>query len=241
MKKYIIISFLTVLILFIPSMVYASYESESNLEEESCIFTAYIEKTWVMFQESPWVTGFVYNCDSREYHEKDRVLVRILDINGDLVEDSWQQKKTTAHKDTKPSLYTFTEHVYRKGSFTGNANVEKEVVHITPNQYFFYLPQINSLDFEHRAIHQIELTYGDHVRTIWFATLNPNIWWEDDEKKEADPCIDYREKLVRKNITLDALNKELVRLELNGQVEKYENQLTVIEDMEKQIDELETC
>jgi len=242
MKKYVVSIFLVLVILLIPSMVYASHESHPNLEEdESCIFTAYIEKSWISFPDDPWVSGFVYNCDSNEYHEKDRVFVRVLDINGDLVEDNWLPKNPT-NKDEIVSQYVFTEHVYRKGSFTGNANVESvEVIHIKPNQYFFYMPQINSVDFEHRGIYQIELTYGDHVRTIWFATFSPDIWWENDEVAEEDPCIDYKDKIIRLNNTLDVLERELFRFDLNGQIEKYENTLKVLEDTEKQIEELEKC
>jgi len=69
--------------------------------------------------------------------------------------------------------------VYRGGA-QGNADVtEAETVYIRENQYFFYMPQIHSIDFEHRGIYQIELKYGEHVRTVWFAVFDPDKWWQD--------------------------------------------------------------
>ncbi len=234
-------SFLAVLILLIPSMVYASHESEKNLEEnESCIFTAFIEKSWVFFQDRPWVSGFVNSCDAYHYFEKDQIFVRILDINGNTVSDSWKPYNTKAYPLEPPSLYEFTTYVYRGGA-RGGTNVESaELIHIRPNQYFFYMPQINSIDFDHRGIYQIELRYGDNIRTIWFVTLSPNIWWEDDEVVK-DLCIYYKDNLIRKNNTLDSLHKRLLVLENIGQTEKYEHQLNIIQDMEKKIRELEKC
>ena len=187
-------------------------QSFAEEEEQKCIFTAHIEKSWVFFPDRPWVTGSVINCDSNEYHEKDRVFVRILNINGDLVEDNWLPDHTTT-RSIDPEKYIFTDHVYRKGSYTGNyeLGLHGGTISIRPNQYFFYLPQIHSIDFDHRGIYQIELTYGNHVRTVWFATFSPDISWKDDEKKEADPCVDYTDKLIRLNNTLTALKKELTR------------------------------
>jgi len=169
------------LVLLIPSMVYASHESESNLEEdESCIFTAYIEKSWVKFQERPWVTGWVYNCDEGiPYHLKDTVYVRILDINGDLIEDDWKDNKNSIKSKNHPTKYIFNDQVYRGGARGASDNTEAETIYIKENQYFFYMPQIHSIDFEHRGLYQIELTYNKEVRTIWFAVFDPDKYWQD--------------------------------------------------------------
>ena len=170
------------IILLIPSMVYASHETEPNLEEdESCIFTGYIQKSWIKFTESPWVTGWVINCDEGiQYQLKDTVYVRILDINGDLVEDDWKARKDTAKTESSnPTKYIFNDQVYRGGA-QGNADVsEAETIYISENQYFFYIPQINEIDFEHRGIYQIELTYNKEIRIIWFAVLDPDKRYQD--------------------------------------------------------------
>lgn len=209
--------------------------------KQNCIFTANIEKTWITFGEKPKVWGTVYDCDSNEIHEKNRVFVKILDINGDVVQDSWQSDKKTA-KTSKPSLYEFNQDVYRERGFRGNANVQGvEVIHIQPNEYFFYMPQINSLDFDHRGIYAIELTYGNYVRYVSFATLSPTLFWNLDEIPEKDICDDYREKLIRLDNTLKAFEKELVRLELRGLAEKYLNQVDVIKSQEDKIDALGQC
>lgn len=183
MKKYAVVIFILSIILLIPSMVDVSHESESNPEEgESCIFTAYIQKSWVKFQERPWVTGWVYNCDDGiEYQLKDTVYVRVLDINGNIIEDDWKAGKNTARSEhSNPTKYIFNDQVYRGGA-QGNADTtETETIHISKNQYFFYMPQIHSIDFEHRGIYQIELTYNKEVRTIWFAVFDPDKWWQDE-------------------------------------------------------------
>ena len=183
-------SFLAVFILLVPSMVYASHESEVNIEEDdSCIFTGYIEKSWVKFQERPWVTGFVVNCDpefawqyfssnDEGYFEKDRVFVRILDINGDLVESGNHLKDNSArYDDIETSPYVMNYVVNRSGEYKNTSG--KDTVTVYPNQYLFYMPQILSLDFEHRGIYQIELTYDEEVRTVWFAVLDPDKRYQD--------------------------------------------------------------
>lgn len=225
------------LLLLIPiSLAYASSEEEVI---EECEFTADIEKSWVFFTERPWVTGYVYNCDSNEYHEKDTVFVRILDINGDLVEDGWKPQKNTGKQLPLVTKYVFNQDVYR-GGFRGNANVEGiDVVHIRTNQYFFYMPQIHSIDFDHKGVYQIELTYGDHVRTIWFASLNPDLPIHEEE--EIDPCLDYEDRLVLMKNTLNSLEVQLTRYENLGQLEKVESTLELLEEGQKQIEALSIC
>ena len=40
-------------------------------------------------------------------------------------------------------------------------------------------PQIHEIDFEHRGIYQIELTYGNYINTIWFAVLDTDKRWNE--------------------------------------------------------------
>lgn len=178
MNKITILSL--ALLMLIPGVVYASHES-IPIEEQGCIFSADIEKSWVFFQERPWVSGDVYNCDeSIQYQLKDTVYVRILDINGDLVDDDWKDNRNTVNEDDTPTKYIFNDQVYRGGA-QGNADTtETETIYIKENQYFFYMPQIHSLDFEHRGFYQIELTYNKEVRTIWFVVLDPDKWYQDE-------------------------------------------------------------
>jgi len=182
MKQYeITIILAAIMILLIPGVVYASHEPEPVEESQDCMFTAYLEKSWIKFQERPWVTGWVYNCDEGiQYQLKDTVYVRILDINGDIIEDDWKARKDTAKtQNNNPTKYIFNDNVYRGGSHGGTENTEDKVIYLRENQYFFYMPQIHSIDFEHRGIYQIELTYNNEVRTIWFAVLDPDKWYQD--------------------------------------------------------------
>lgn len=249
--KYEAIVLLTALTLVLSSTIpaYAGHEGSTWTWNEGygpeqikeCVFTADIEKSWVFFTERPWVTGWITDCDSNKYWEKDRVFVRILDINGALVEDTWKPSDPT-NKVEIVSQYIFTEHVYRAGSFTGNANVEKvEVVHIEPNQYFFYMPQINSIDFEHRGVYQIELTYGEHVRTIWFASLSPDIPWYLDKVPSEDPCINFEKKLMRLDNKLKSLDKQLDRYEGLGQNERIQGTIKLMDETDEVIKTLREC
>lgn len=239
--KYKIIILSIILFTLIPSIVYASYDNP--IDEQSCLFTAYIEKSWIFFQDHPWVTGSVINCDGGiENHKKDFVYVRILDINGDLVDDKWiPEARHNVAEDEMPQKYVFNDSVYRGGGLGGNADVSfDKVIHIRENQYFFYMPQIHSIDFEHRGIYQIELTYGNHIRYIWFAVLDPSIWWEDDEKID-DLCIGFEDKISNLNNNIRVLEQELIKYTLNGQVEKYNDRLSVIDSINKQIKDLQKC
>jgi len=251
MKNEAYIMGITLLMMGSVGFAYAGHEGSTFTYNEGygpeqikeCQFSAYIEKSWIFFTErSPWVSGWITDCDSSNFWEKNRLFVRILDINGDLVEDTWQPHATKADPLVMPSLYEFTESVYRGGSYTGNANVERvELVHIAPNQYFFYMPQVNSIDFEHRGIYQIELTYGDHVRTIWFASLDPQIPWNVDKVPEEDPCNNYKNKLDLLENTRLALERQIDRYEGLGQKEKLQATIALLDENREEIESLEKC
>lgn len=189
-------------LLIIPLLALLFIPAFADQESQDCVFTAHIEKSWVFFQDRPWVTGSVINCDDKiDPYKKDFVYMRILDINGDVVEDNLIMNTKTklpvvssdlptalqgwkpdviATRPPAPAKYVFSEDVYR-GGFRGNADVSQvEVIHIRLNQYFLYLPQIHSIDFEHRGIYQIELSYGNHINTIWFAVLDPDKRWDEN-------------------------------------------------------------
>lgn len=249
MKNEALILGITLLMMGSIGFAYASHEGFTFTYNEGygpepvieCEFTAYIEKSWIFFTERPWISGWIKDCDSGVYWEKDRIFVRILDINGDLVEDTWQPTNPT-NKEEIVSQYTFTEHVYREGSFTGNANVEKvEVVNLTPNQYFFYMPQINSIDFEHRAIYQVELTYGSHVKTIWFASLDPQLPWNADEAPEEDPCNDYKNKLILLENTRISIERQIDRYEALGQEEKLQDSIALLDENREEVKSIKQC
>lgn len=156
-------------------------------DQEECTFTAYIEKSWVNFGDRPWVSGFVDNCDDKiQYHLKDFVHWQIKDINGDIVTENWHFAKNSATneaklRDTQPSKYKGIDDVFRGYGIKGaNADTtEAKTYYLRENQYFFYLPQIHSIEFEHSGIYQIELTYSDYTRTVWFAVLDPDKYWQD--------------------------------------------------------------
>lgn len=208
-------------------------------EEDNCQFDAHLEKSWIKFGERPWVTGGVIGCDVTEYHEKNTVYVRILDINGDLLGDTWQPRKQTVHTSkVSPSLYTFNERVYREGSFTGNANVEKvEVIHLKYNQYFFYLPQINGLDFKHRGVYTIELRYGEEIRTINFATLHPDLRY-DEEIREF--CIDSAKRIQYITNATKVIGDNLFRYEHKPLL--HQAHMDKIDEMNKDLIEIKnTC
>ena len=157
--------------------------SFNPIQAQECVFTSMLEKSWVMFGERPAVMGFVINCDDNiEYQKKDTVYIRILDVDGNVVDDNWKASKDTARtKNDNPTQYIFNDQVYRGGS-QGNADISQaKTVHIQKNMYFEYLPQINSIDFEHRGFYWIEVTYNNEVKMVHFITLDPEIWYEDEQ------------------------------------------------------------
>ena len=167
----------------VSGLYFAVSVTDANAEE--CVFTSSITKSWVMFGERAGLQGFVINCDSNiDYWKQDTVYIRILDNEGNLVTD----KSGGFNSDTKPSKtdqltpekYVYNDQVYRGGS-QGNADVsEGETVTIHKNMYFSYMPQINSLDFEHRGLYWAEITYNDKVNMVNFITLDPAKLYEDE-------------------------------------------------------------
>ncbi len=178
MKLLIRIPFLA--LFFIPA-----FAEEQSYEQ--CVFTGHIQKSWATFGERPWITGFVYNCDDNiEYHLKDFVHWQINHLDGKPVDGGYMTWKPIASERTlveseRPSKYKGIDDVFRGYGIKGaNADTtEAKTYYLHKNQYFFYLPQIHSIDFEHRGIYYVEISYGNHIEKVYFAVLDPNKWWQD--------------------------------------------------------------
>ena len=239
------------LLLLIPlSVAYATPEEEVGKE---CIFTANIEKSWVSFTERPWVTGIVKNCDSQSweytsnellYSMKDTVQIKIFDIDGNLVDDHIAPgpTKIPVKDGIIYSKYSFNDQVYRGGQIASHQDAAHEgSQYLQEDRYFFEMPQINSRDFVHRGVYKIELVYGEHTREIWFATLNPDIPWNLEEKKTEVCTTDYYDKLVRLENSVKSLEKALDRFEMLGHEVKFMATLDTLEKLDDEIANILKC
>lgn len=169
-------------LLLIPLLSIILIPASADESKDECIFTASLEKTWIFYSESPWVRGSVVDCDNRYIQDKDRVYVKLLDINGDRIDGKWKGIDANT-KSLNPSQYEYGISVYRGGAMGFFDSTKVPAITLNENEYFFYMPSISSLDFDHRGIYQIQLTYGDHTRVIWFATLSPDVRWDQELEK----------------------------------------------------------
>lgn len=223
-----------------------------------CVFTASIEKNIVFTSEKPFVTGFVKNCDVENITYsgnenwnamKNKVFVRILDNNGDLVDRIDNSKNVFVGRQTPndvhenhflndkfniASKFNFNDSVYREGSYTGNADVsESRTFTMQNNQFFFYLPMsINAAYFEHGKTYTVELTYMKHTRTVDFLIVDTS-YVEPSESAECDNLRGMYNSINVINVNIDSfVNKPLI----------LESQQNYINKIQTQIDELElTC
>lgn len=191
---------------------------------DECIFTANIEKTWVNFGDRPYVFGTVKNCDSNDIYKKDFVFVKILDEDGNLVDDKWQPDKVTA-KTNKPTKYAWNDNVYRGGGLGMNADVSEErTIYIDKDTYFFYMPQITQIDFKHRGVYQLEVKYGDHTIFVNFATLSPDIFYATEIEEYCETQADRTKYLEN---TIKAMKGDLERVENRPMIhQKYLDKIT---------------
>ncbi len=231
------ISLKLLLIPLIGIMIIPAFADEEN---DDCIFTANLEKSWIYYSESPWVRGSVLNCDVREIQNIDRVYVKLFDINGDRIDRDWKGQSYVSVT-SNPSNYEFVYSVYREGGANGNVFYTDEgAVKINANEYFFEMPSISSSQFKHREIYQIELTYGDYTQQIFFAVLNPDIpFWQ--EEGYVDSCTDYQNKIIQYNNSLDAIKKDADILLAENRIEKFEGRLAAMKEIEQNISELNQC
>lgn len=209
-------------------------------ETEKCNFTASLEKSWIYYGETPFLTGFVINCDTGGTQEardlsRDRVHIKLLDINGERIDENWLGS-TKYTGSSNPTQYQYVENVYREGQ-GGNiaSDNTKELVRLKPNQYFMYLPVINPLDFHHREAYQIQLTYAEYTKTIWFAVFNPNVYWEDPEY-----CENAQEKLIEEKRELASMKRQ-VEAFIEENVSMKNEQMLDISKQEQLIHDLEQC
>lgn len=213
------------ILLLLPLLSLLIIPVYGETESKDCIFTAYIADSWsyVPFGDHVRVSGQVINCDDNiQYFEKNRIDIRILDVNGNVLEDNWQPAKITSNSQ-QAAKYEFTDDVYREKGFRGNFdNSQGDKIHIKPNQYSFYIPQINSLDFKHGGIYQVELTYGEHVRFVNFRTLDLEyIQSYLDKKIESDKNIKNNIGTVPTDIPIKKKVKEETKIDPLAEFEKY--------------------
>lgn len=207
--------------------------------DDDCIFTANLEKSWIYYNESPWVRGVVLNCDAHQIQDVDIVYVKLLDINGDRIDRVWLGQDHLSIP-SNPSHYEYAYSVYRGGANGNVFHTDEGLVKINTNQYFFEMPSISSLEFNHREIYQIELTYGDQTQNIFFAVFNPNIpYWEDEDY--VDSCNDYQNKIIQYNNSLDAIKRDADILLAENRIEKFEGRLDAMKVIEQKIEELNQC
>ena len=118
-------------IMMLPFLVLLFLIPAQAEESDECIFTGFIQKSWVMFGERPWVTGFVINCDDDniEYHLKDFVHWQIKDANGDpVIEEIYNRQMSESRKEKYRQEYDYTKYkgiddVYR-GYGVAGANAD---------------------------------------------------------------------------------------------------------------------
>ena len=166
-------------LLLIPLLAIMLIPAAAAESDDDCSFTASLEKSWIYYSESPWVRGSVVDCDNRYLQDKDRVYVKLLDINGDRIDGKWKGIDAATNS-RNPSQYEYTLSVYRGGALGFFDSTKVPAITLNENEYFFYMPSISPLDFDHRGVYQIQLRYGDHTQVIWFATLSPDIPWDQE-------------------------------------------------------------
>ncbi len=228
-------------LLLIPLFTIMLIPASAEETEDECIFTVNIEKSWIYYNESPWVRGTILDCDTshtatQRLAQQDRIHVELFDINGERLDEDWTPQGVYSNS-RNPTTYNYYYDVYREGNANGNFfNDKVPSITINPNEYFFYLPTIVNPDFNHREIYQIKITYSEHVRWIQFAVLNPNVWYDD-----PDYCENAQGKLSDAIIQLESNKKILDAYEEKDEIVDNRGDLLNIEKQEQLIKDLSAC
>ena len=242
-----------VILLGIAMMAFLSFDMAYAETIEECHFTAFIEHTWVMYGERPWVSGFVVGCDNPrwvhtdnelDYQLKDTIQVRFTDINGNLLTGHIADADNIPFSDEiEYSKYSFRDYVYRGGNLLAHQDaMVKGSQYIQENQFYFEFPlAVNSRDFEHRGIYHIELQYGDHKRIVTFASLNPAIHYMVMEPPKPDECIGHEDEIVRLQNLAESLEKDIQRQKGLDKSDKLLASQGYLEYIEAQITNLNQC
>jgi hypothetical protein len=218
---------LTSIILLSGTLTSTAFAEEQT---EECIFTGFLEKSWMYYAETPWIRGSVINCDTahtvtQRLLQQDRIHVQILTIDGQIIGDNLRGE------------YDYHYDVYREGNSQGNFfNDKVPSVTINPNEYFFYMPSINSLHFDHRGIYQIQISYNEHVKILYFAVLNPNVWYEDPEY-----CVDINENIEQLILKIKNMKKQSSLFLETDRVTEYKQHLKKITELENDLKNLKDC
>lgn len=148
----------------VPSVVYASHETAPvPIEEQPCEFKSYIDRTVRTFTERIQIWGYVHpNCETYEQWESYQVHIKIVNMNGDVVEDDWIPKsRNNTDKDKRPKLYEFNANIQEVGVRLAKDSMNDVDHHIYPGMYYVESPLLNSVHFESYQVYAVEASYGN--------------------------------------------------------------------------------
>lgn len=148
-------------------------EPKIPLEEQPCKFTAHIDKTIRKFTERIQVFGFVHpNCETQNLWESYRVNVKIVDMDGNVIEDNWLSKaRLKVEKEQRPSLYEFDAIIQETGVRLQQDENTGRHYKVYPYQYYTSVPQLNSVHFDAMVVYSVQVTYGNMTVSNNFLIL----------------------------------------------------------------------
>jgi len=162
--KYRTIVLTVALLVLIPGIVYASHEPEPvPIEEQPCVFTSYIDRSVRTFTERIQVWGYVHpNCDSYELWDSYKVHIKVVNMEGEVVEDDWIPKaRDSVDEEDRPTLYEFDAIIQEVGLRLAKDSMNETNHKVYPNMYYVEIPQLNSIHFELMRVYAVEASYGN--------------------------------------------------------------------------------
>ena len=138
---------------------------EQTVIENDCKFTANIDKSVRQMGEDIQVFGFVHpDCDTHDLWDSYKVRVKVVDMNGKLVQDDWiPEARLLVDESDRPSLYEFDAIIQEVGVRLQEDRNTGKNYHVYPNNYYVSIPQLNSIHFELGVVYQVQVSYGDMV------------------------------------------------------------------------------
>lgn len=170
-----------------------TYTQQFGLEVVVPQFTLYRETSMIPLNEYAFFYGQVVGIEPRDLSFSGSVLIQVLDSNGNLVEDNWQQKKDTAKNTDAATKSQFRAPINSGDMFLTTQDDNNIFEHRTAldNGYRLYV-KLDPTIYKPYHVYTIKAQHDDYIRTVDFMVLD----YKGSVPSEVDDiCINERKNL----------------------------------------------
>jgi len=165
-----------------------------GLEKIIPVFTLYSEKNMIPLNEYAFFFGQVIGIEPKDYSFNGNVLIQILDSNGNLVEDNWQQRKETSRGNNELATKSQFRALINNGDTfritQEDANIfgdkgSKSIRPVLDNGYRLYI-KMDPIIYEPFTWYTLRVTHDGLVKEVDFMVTDYKDSFCVTELKESE-------------------------------------------------------